>query len=471
MTISAAEQYLIELINQGRLDPVGTANAQGIGLNNGITDAMGGPIQTTPMQVLAPNVNLEAAANAQSEFLLDDGTYFGHSGEDGNNALDRILDGGYISPITYRENLSVIWGGLNDLTSVVDRHYDALFASASHRAGTFDDNQSDIGIGIQDGPFRGTDASMLTEVFAAQSDSRYVTGVVYADRDRDNFYSIGEGIASVDISTDQAQASSASAGGYALDGNADGFTDVTISVSGASAFTSTVSIDTSDGNAKLDLILQNNGDYTLAVSADTVLGTGVDDAALLGVGNLDLTGHSGNNLLEGNKGNNTLRGEAGNDVLKSGGGKDKLYGGDGRDKLVAGGGRDKLYGEDGNDTLKGGGGKDTLYGGNDNDKLLGGGGNDVLFGGAGNDVLKGGGGADKFMFSAGQDVIRDFKDDVDRVYVDAAMVNGAGSTVDDLMEMGEIINGNAVFDLEGSHQLTINGVTDLEDLRDDLFIG
>lgn len=83
----------------------------------------------------------------------------------------------------------------------------------------------------------------------------------------------------------------------------------------------------------------------------------------------------------------------------------------------------------------------------------------------------GGRGSDRFIFSAGNNVIRDFKDDADSIVVSRAMIDGAGSTVDDLLSMGEIINGNAVFDLAGSHQLTVRGIDDLEDLSNDLIIG
>jgi len=229
MTLSAAEQYLIELINQSRLDPTGAAREQGISLNDGVTDAMGGLLQTTPMQVLAPNVQLEAAAEQQSSFLLAGGSYFGHSGEGGSTIHDRVADANYETPRTFRENLSVLWGRLDDLEGVVNRHHDALYESPSHRAAIFDENQSDIGISLQEGPFRGNTASMLTEVFGAQAGApHYVTGVAYTDTDRDDFYSIGEGQSDIQFATEGAQTRSASAGGYALD--ADGnTTSVTIS--------------------------------------------------------------------------------------------------------------------------------------------------------------------------------------------------------------------------------------------------
>ena len=485
MTLSAAEQYLIELINQSRLDPLAAASAQGISLNNGVTAAMGGPLQTTPMQVLAPNVQLEEAANAQSSYLLESGE-FGHAGRGGSTIHERIIAVDYESPRTFRENLSFTQNSQSNMATIVEGHHGALYESAPHRAAIFDENQSDIGIGLQSGDYRGRETSMLVEVYGAQRGGSYVTGVAYADRDRDDFYSLGEGISGVEFQAANALASSAAAGGYALDASGSD-TSVSILVDGTTI--STLSIDTSDGNAKLDLIAQNGGGYSLAVSTDTTLQTGVSDAVLLGSGNLELTGHSGDNTLEGNRGNNILRGSTGDDVLKGYAGRDKLKGGSGDDKLVGGdgydkllgnagndilkGGRnaDKLLGGSGNDLLKGGSGDDTLKGGRGDDVLKGGSGDDVLKGEAGNDILRGGGGADTFVFTKGRDIIRDFQDNTDTIVVDRAMVDGAGSTVDDLLSLGDIVNGNAVFDLSGSHQLIVQGVSDLEDLRNDLIIG
>ena len=220
MTLSASEQYLIELINQDRLDPATAARGQGIGLNSGITkdlDRDDGFLQSTPMQVLAPNVQLEEAAEAQSSYLLTSGvTRLIHIGEGGSTIRDRVADANYENPLTFRENLAVVWGGLSDLEGVVNRHHDELYKSPSHRAAIFDESQSDIGINMQEGSFRGNAASMLTELFGAQVGGRYVTGVTYTDADRDDFYSIGEGQSGLQFSTDGAQTRSASAGGYAL---------------------------------------------------------------------------------------------------------------------------------------------------------------------------------------------------------------------------------------------------------------
>lgn len=365
-------------------------------------------------------------------------------------------------------------------------HHDALYASPGHRAAIFDENQTDIGISEQNGSFRGRNTSMLTEVFAAQAGNRYVTGVAYTDSDNDDFYSIGEGLSGVTFQTTGSSTNSAAAGGYAIDADT-GMTAVSIVRDGTTI--SQVSIDTSAGNAKLDLIADGDGGYALAVSTTTTLVSGVDDVQLLGVGHQNLIGNDGDNRMEGNDGKNRLFGNDGDDDLFGGNGRDKMFGGAGDDYLSGGrgndnlfgragndvmigsGGRDKLWGNDGDDVLKGGAARDKLFGGGGDDILRGHSGRDVIKGGQGNDMLFGGAGGDKFIFTSGQDTIRDFKDDVDTIVVNRAVINGSGSTIDDLLDRGEIIGGNAVFDLDGSHQLTIRGVTDLEDLRDDLVIG
>lgn len=98
------------------------------------------------------------------------------------------------------------------------------------------------------------------------------------------------------------------------------------------------------------------------------------------------------------------------------------------------------------------------------------GGRDKLYGSYGNEVLRGGSGTEKFVFSNGQDIIRDFRDNVDTIAIKASAINGVVSTIDDLMVMGEIINGDAVFDLAGSRQLIIEYVPDLDVFVNDLMI-
>jgi serralysin len=435
MPISASEQYLLELINRARLDPLAEAERYGVGLNDGLAD---GQIGDAPLQVLAHNSSLSEAADSHSTWMLETNT-FAHEGEEGSSAGARIADSGFkfSGTWTWAENLA--WTGTTgdiSLEAAISQHHKGLYLSSGHRANTFSTNVREIGLGQVEGRYtlNGVtyNSSMLTENFALSGNDVFITGVAYSDKDRDDFYSIGEGLSGVTFKTSSSNDSSASAGGYAIDTTGN---SAVISIVRDGNTLSKLSIDTSDGNAKLDLIAENGGGYSLAVSANTNLKSGISDARLLGAGVLNLKGHSGDNFLVGNSGKNKLVGGSGDDKLVGGGGKDKLIGGGGDDKLVGGGGKDKLIG------------------------------------GSGNDILKGGSGADKFVFNRGRDVIRDFKDDVDTIVISRAMISGSGRTIDDLLDNAEIINGNAIFDLSGSNQLTVRGVTDIEDLRNDLIIG
>lgn len=237
-----------------------------------------------------------------------------------------------------------------------------------------------------------------------------------------------------------------------------------------------------------------------------------------------LQGLSGNDSLAGGAGNDTLDGGLGNDVLNGGAGRDVMIGGagddiylsDGTDSIVeqAGQGVDTvralvsmtlganlenleliltaaqngtgngqanritgnayanlLYGLDGNDRLFGNDGNDALNGGSGNDSLSGGNGNDRLLGGTGNDLLSGGLGADLFDFHAGRDTILDFRNNVDTLRVDDALWGGGARSADQILSAyGRVVGGNAVLDFGHGNVVTLNGVSDLTVLRDDLLV-
>ncbi len=536
MTLSASEQYLIELINAGRLDPASEARAQGIGLNDGVTAAMGGPLLTTPMQVLAPNLDLEGLADGHTQWMIDT-HLFNHAGEGSLGIGGRIAGSDYTGVLTYRENLSAVTTSGRSLAEIIQAHYDTLYSSPGHRAATFDENQSEIGVGIRDGRVQNLTGSVNTNVFGARNTDPFVTGVAYLDSDGDNFYSIGEGLSGIEISDANNVAQTAAAGGYALS-VADQMAAITISLDGNDL--AALTVDMSDGNVKVDIVEQTAGGYELALSGSAELGTGIDDAILLGAGHLDLTGNAEANILTGNRGNNTISGGDGADRLIGGNGNDRLFGGDigyqlyggngrdvlyggtGYDRLYGGNYHDRLYGEAGNDRMYGGGGNDRLYGGNGHDRLYGsdgvdllhgGNGRDVLIGGAGNDrmiganshdrlyggnghdrmygnsgedllvggngndhlnggrdddILTGGNGSDQFVFNGGHDTITDFADDIDSIMIAGSLA--AGSDVSTLLQNADIVAGDTVITFSNGHSLTIEGVTDIDILLNDLSI-
>lgn len=181
----------------------------------------------------------------------------------------------------------------------------------------------------------------------------------------------------------------------------------------------------------------------------------------------NITGTSGNDVLNGTTTDDSIYGLAGNDVLFGGAGADELFGGSGNDLLRAsldgdhmdgGSGTDivsylgsnagvnadirigtegtggyaagdtyvgvenitgsnysdvlsgnifanRLIGRNGDDTLNGFRGNDSLFGGNGEDELFGGSGNDLLDGGNGNDYLSGGTGNDTMNGRSGNDIM------------------------------------------------------------------
>jgi Ca2+-binding RTX toxin-like protein len=106
-----------------------------------------------------------------------------------------------------------------------------------------------------------------------------------------------------------------------------------------------------------------------------------------GVGNTNLDGGDGDDVILGSDGSDRIDGGNGNDVIRGFDGNDTLLGGTGKDTLWAGAGDDYLDGGAGNDVLQGQDGNDTLFGGNGLDRLYGGLGIDSLNGGHGDDIL------------------------------------------------------------------------------------
>ncbi len=337
MTLSAAEQYLLELINRARLDPLAEAKRYGIDLNK---DLGPGTLDGTAKQVLAPNALLEQAAVLHTQWMLA-ADVFSHTGQGGSSMADRINAQGY-SWSALGENIA--WVGSTGAVTVegsIDSLHRNLFLSAGHRENLLNGTYREVGLGAEAGGFasggRTWNAAMLTEDFGRGGSSVFLTGVAYNDTDHDGFYSIGEGRGDAVF----AGAATSAAGGYAV-----ALTSGAVSGSvGGKAFTATV--DLSAGNVKLDVV----DGALFKSSASITLGTGINKVALLGVAGLSATGNAAANVLTGNGGANALAGLGGNDKLFGGGGADSLDGGAGDDRLTGGGGRDLLTGGLGADTF------------------------------------------------------------------------------------------------------------------------
>ena len=136
-----------------------------------------------------------------------------------------------------------------------------------------------------------------------------------------------------------------------------------------------------------------------------IVGTSDDDTLEAGPNVEIVAGGLGNDQIIGNEGNNVLRGDLnkrspgspldGDDVILGGAGNDRIGGKGGDDLLFGGEGDDAIWGDDGDDLLRGGLGNDTLTG----------------------DNFSGGSGADIFILAAGEgmDMIMDFEVGIDLI--------------------------------------------------------
>ena len=220
MPLTAPEQLILELINRARLDPLGEAKRDGIDLNQGLT---AGTLGAQVREVLAPDAALATAADRHSLWMLDTDT-FSHTGANGSTPVQRVQAAGYALTGAWKcgENIAANGStGAISLDAIAAQQHHDLFLSPLHRENILDDVYRQIGVGQVAGAFTdatGTtfNAAMLTEDFARAGTPVFVTGVAYADRDANHFYSIGEGRAGVVLSANGASTGTESAGGYAL---------------------------------------------------------------------------------------------------------------------------------------------------------------------------------------------------------------------------------------------------------------
>jgi serralysin len=327
------EQYFLELVNRARMNPLAEAQRFGINLNDGLAS---GTISSAPKQVLAGNSLLNNAATGHSLHMLDVDR-FEHSGIGDGTLGSRIADAGYVYNFA-GENIA--WNGSTggfDPDKAIGAHHEMLFKSAGHRTNILSSNFDEIGIGAAAGVFRndGTNFNglMSTQNFGQPASGAFVTGVAYQDLTGDKFYSIGEGLGSIDVKLTKSgsqlvSTSTASAGGYAAKTTTTGsmelvFSDASLPVDVGARFT------LSSTNVKIDLV----GDYAIELNASATLIEGTRNAKLLGIESKSLYGNAYANKLEGNAGTNTLNGSAGNDMLIGRKGADKLTGGSGADKF------------------------------------------------------------------------------------------------------------------------------------------
>ncbi|MBN1395206.1 MAG: hypothetical protein JW959_09295 [Pirellulales bacterium] len=218
------EQYLLELINRGRLNPAAEASQYGIDLNQGLAS---GTISADPKQPLAFSPALVAASRGHTQWMIAT-DMFDHKGKGGSEPDDRMKEAGYhlVPPCSFAENIAYYsFFGMIGTTEMI---YAELFASPQHRKNQMNASFREAGVGLAQGDFApdgySCNALVATEDFAYSGSGVYLTGVVYDDRlvRTDQFYTPGEGLGGVTIKatrkTDGAIYSTTSwaSGGYTL---------------------------------------------------------------------------------------------------------------------------------------------------------------------------------------------------------------------------------------------------------------
>lgn len=251
--ISQGEQYMVELINRARENPLLEAARHGIDVNDGLPSET---ISGAPISAIAPNQLLSNAALGHSQDMIERG-YFNHFSPEGNGPVQRILGAGYQSPRNFGENIA--WVGASgdvDLTQSIEQTHSNLFRSGRHRQDILNDAFREIGVGVQDGEFQNLNAVVTTQKFSRRPGDAFLTGVVYEDIVTDNdFYNIGEAfggstLTAINSYGEAFETRVGSSGGYALE-LPDGAYTVVLADSrlGESLVANAV---VSDGNTKLD---------------------------------------------------------------------------------------------------------------------------------------------------------------------------------------------------------------------------
>ena len=428
MAITAAEQYAIELLNRARLDPAGEARRHGMGLNDDL--ASGRHISNTAKQVLAPNALLDKAATQHGQWMIDTDTFSHYRGVEGSKYYlpgDRMAVAGYnfAGASGWSENIDLFSITSSIEATIRDHHARWLGSTSGHREAMFGENSREIGYAHVTGNYEGYNVSVGVQNYAYSGSRTFVTGVAYTDRDKDDFYSIGEGRAGLSMKIIGGDgANTQSAGGYAL--QAKWGQEVTVAIEGGTR----VKVDLDHGNVKLDVV--NNS--LLKVSGDVTLLTGpIKNVEALGVGAVNLTGNDMRNRLTGSDGRNVLTGAGGSDTLSGGNGNDILRGGDGADALAGNGGADHLNGNSGADRLTGGTGADTF----------------------------------QFATGSGADVVTDFTvGQGDRLGLAKSLWGGGLTDQQVVSRYAEVLGGNVLFDFGDGDTLLLQGVRSLNGLAD-----
>ncbi len=257
---TAQEVLVVELVNRARANPGAEAARLGIGLNDGIT---GTQIADTPKQPLTHNLLLIESARLHSLWMLE-ADVFSHTGVNNSTPHERMQAVGYQFTGSWMSGENIAWGGTTgssiNLTSYAVSQHEGLFKSPGHRVNILNENYRELGVGQQQGYFmndgRNYLSSMLTQNFAKSGSSYFLTGVIYEDKNNNEFYDVGEGLSGITITTNNKSYAVYNTGAYTIPlANGNYELSITGDALGAPVF---YSVQVSGKNRKLDVIKTGN---------------------------------------------------------------------------------------------------------------------------------------------------------------------------------------------------------------------
>jgi uncharacterized protein YkwD len=217
-TPTAEEQYMLELVNQARMNPQAAAqrllnsidpplqttlNYYHVNVNEVLQEIASAPLKAP----LAWNSDLASAAQAHSQDMASN-DFQSHTGSNGSSALDRIQQAGYANPVSTGEN---VYGYAKSVDNAMQAFLlDWGVSDQGHRRNiqqfnvASNDQYTDVGFGIVSTSGGSSSSAVgpmaITQDFGSrQNQQPQLVGVAYNDNAHSGFYAIGEGKANVQI--------------------------------------------------------------------------------------------------------------------------------------------------------------------------------------------------------------------------------------------------------------------------------
>ena len=201
---TSLEQFMLEMLNRSRANPTVEARRLRMDLGSGLP---AGAVTAARKQPLALNPLLVLAARDHSRWLAQ-GYELGHSGAGGSTPAQRAVARGFKFGVA--ENVSQVGStGTIEPIWAINNSHDGLFESPGHRTNILDPTASVVGVGIVSGkrpddpPFMiGVKGMLFTQKFSSGDTDQtgaFITGVAFDDKDGDGFYSLGEGLAGIEV--------------------------------------------------------------------------------------------------------------------------------------------------------------------------------------------------------------------------------------------------------------------------------